>query len=55
VEVDLEGYSGHYRVEWFNPRLGNAHVQDQNLPGGRMSFIAPFTGDAVLYLNSAPR
>ncbi len=43
--------SGVYKYEWFNPGTGSVVSADRftTLDGSRL-FIAPFTGDAVLYL-----
>jgi hypothetical protein len=55
VEVDLQSYVGQFQVEWFNPRLNTTLVENKTLPGGRVVFVAPFTGDAVLYLSTDRR
>ncbi len=55
VEVDLQGYSGRYHVEWFNPRLNTTQAEDKHLPGGRVPFVVPFMDDAVLYLSVTRR
>ena len=42
------------RVEWFLPQLGRAFPGARPLPGGDYAVtIAPYTGDAVLYLKKA--
>jgi hypothetical protein len=55
AEVDLQEYAGRYRVEWFSPRLNITQAEEKHLPGGRVSFVAPFTGDALLYLSDERR
>ena len=48
--IDLTGALGVFKVEWFNPRTGEA-LQSAAVAGGvKRNFTAPFTGDAVLYL-----
>jgi hypothetical protein len=48
--VDLAGGRGTFDAEWFNPATGTAQGGTKAEGGGRRSFIAPFEGDAVLYL-----
>jgi hypothetical protein len=50
-EFTVDLIAGAYRFEWFNPlagkKAGDGTVTSE---GGRRSFVAPFEGDAVLYL-----
>ncbi len=48
--VDLSEASGTFAVEWFNPGTGNAIPANVTTGGGSQEFIAPFDGDAVLYI-----
>ncbi|MDP3089753.1 MAG: LamG-like jellyroll fold domain-containing protein, partial [Nitrospira sp.] len=51
--VDLT--SGTYTYEWFNPTTGAvAATGSVGAPGGPQAFTPPFSGPAVLYLNSNP-
>ena len=50
VSVDLSESSKAFHVEWFNPRTGTTTSGSNTVGGGRQSFTAPFSGDAVLYL-----
>jgi len=43
--------AGAYNYEWFNPALGSvAQIGATTTPSGNQTFVAPFGGDAVLYL-----
>jgi len=53
VEVNLSGSPVELLVEWFNPVDGTIIVRDMVYGGGSQSFIAPFRGDAVLYIYDA--
>lgn len=55
VEVDLQRQAGSYTVEWFQPRVGRTYLEQRRLLSGRVRFVAPFAGEAVLYLRSAQR
>jgi hypothetical protein len=51
VTIDLCEVVGNFAVEWFLPQLGRAFPGARPLPGGDYAAtIAPYTGDAVLYL-----
>ena len=50
VSVDLSVSSKVFQVEWFNPRTGQTMPGGTTVGGGRQSFTAPFSADAVLYL-----
>jgi hypothetical protein len=52
VEVDLAAAEGGLVVEWMHPIEGTI-TPDEPVPGGRQrKLIAPFPGDAVLYLRA---
>jgi len=53
VEVDLGGSSMELLVEWFNPADGTIIAGDTVYGGDVQSFVAPFNGDAVLYIYDA--
>lgn len=50
VTVDLSAASGQMAVEWFDPTRGRTQKADAAAGGGKTTFTAPFSGDAVLYL-----
>jgi hypothetical protein len=50
VEVDISQATEPLNVTWFNPSTGNFRPGGQTSGGRRMSFTAPFSGPAVLYL-----
>lgn len=50
IELDLQHFSGAFLVEWFNPQLDRTEVEQKRLPSGRVRLVAPFAGDAVLYV-----
>ena len=51
--VELTGFPGELRQEWFNPAEARS-VNGPVVPGGaRRRFESAFSGDAVLYLHSA--
>ena len=59
VTVNLTGVSGQLTVEWFNPASGVSSPGGTVAGGAESQLTAPFTGDAVLYLqqtdaNSTP-
>ena len=51
VKVDLSAASGTLAVEWFNPNTGETVSAEEITGGGIQEFTAPFSGDAVLYVN----
>jgi hypothetical protein len=52
VTVDLSNTTGQLDVEWFNPVSGNLTTAITATGGGNRTFIEPFDGDAVLYIQS---
>lgn len=50
VTVDLSAASGTLAVEWFNPSTGEAMSAEAAAAGDIREFVAPFSGDAVLYI-----
>jgi len=50
LKIDLSGSSETCRVEWFNPRIGEAVDGGVVTGGGEKYFTAPLIGDAVLYI-----
>jgi len=50
VDVDLTGSPIKLLVEWFNPADGTFVMDDMVQGGATRSFVAPFSGDAVLYV-----
>lgn len=50
VIVNLSTVAGQLNVEWFNPGNGNTTTETPVAGGGSQTFIAPFSGDAVLYI-----
>jgi hypothetical protein len=51
VTIDLSDAPGEFSIEWFLPQLRRTLPGVRRLPGGDYaSTVAPFTGDAVLYL-----
>ena len=54
VGVDLSARAGAYLVEWFNPASGETITAEPVVGGSMLSFVAPFVGDAVLYLKLRP-
>jgi hypothetical protein len=50
VTVDLSEAKGELAVEWLNPENGLVTTGITTTGGGNRTFIAPFDGDAVLYL-----
>jgi hypothetical protein len=52
VRVDLSSTPGELTIEWFNPSTGVTMAGGTVSGGAKRAFIAPFTGDAVLYLYS---
>ena len=51
VTVDLSHTPGDLIVEWFNPNNGTTTLSGTATGGGSLTFSAPFSGDAVLYLH----
>jgi hypothetical protein len=52
VTLDLCEVRGQFAVEWFLPQIGRTLPGARPLPGGDYAVTtAPYTGDAVLYLN----
>ncbi|MCI0620546.1 MAG: DUF6298 domain-containing protein [Acidobacteria bacterium] len=51
VTVDLSGASGTFLVEWVHPVEGTITSGQPAIRGGKQSFTAPFSGEAVLYLS----
>ncbi len=52
--VDLAIAQGELAVEWFNPNNGLMTSGIKTTGGGNRTFIAPFDGDAVLYIRGDP-
>jgi hypothetical protein len=52
VTMNLSDSSGVLAVEWFNPRTGETIQGKTILGGGSRTLVAPFEGDAVLYLHA---
>jgi hypothetical protein len=51
VTLNLLGAAGAFAVEWFLPQLGRTFPGARPLTGGDFAVtVAPYTGDAVLYL-----
>ncbi len=50
VTVDLSAAAGQLSVEWFDPATGITVSGGATTGGAEGTFIAPFSGDAVLYL-----
>jgi len=50
VTVMLPEESCNFVVEWFNPRTGMTTEVEKYTSQGKTDFIAPFSGDAVLYI-----
>jgi hypothetical protein len=51
INVNLLHVSGGLNMEWFNPQTGASRHDDAVKGGTIQTFTAPFSGDAVLYLN----
>lgn len=54
IMIDLTATKGNLTVEWFNPSNGNTTSSGTVKGGAKRTLAAPFSGDAVLYLKSAP-
>jgi len=52
VTVDLSDRSGSVTVEWFDPSSGTTRRASPVEGGGPTTLQSPFTGDAVVYLES---
>jgi hypothetical protein len=52
ITVDLYPTQGEIQGEWFDPDQGLVVAGVSTTGGGRRSFVAPFEGDAVLFLES---
>lgn len=50
VQVDLTAVTGQFTVEWLNPETGDVFTGTTVDGNGVRNFIAPFSGDSVLYL-----
>jgi hypothetical protein len=50
VTLDLSSHPAKFAVEWFNPCNGKSTAGASVTGGTRLSFTAPFRGDAVLYV-----
>jgi hypothetical protein len=50
--VDLSGASGSFNVEWMNAANGATQAGNAVNGGSQIIFTAPFSGDAVLYLQN---
>lgn len=50
VRVDLTAVSGTLDVEWLNPATGELYTGATVSGGAQRNLVAPFSGDAVLYL-----
>lgn len=50
AKVDLSATKGNLLVEWFDPNRGLVFDGTRTVGGGNRSFVAPFEGDAVLYI-----
>lgn len=50
VTVDLSATTGLLVVEWLNPQTGEVTESGTVTGGNTRTFVAPFSGDAVLYL-----
>jgi len=51
VRVSLSAAKGRLAVQWIHPSTGKAIAADPVTGGGDREFVAPFAGDAVLYLS----
>lgn len=52
ITVDLSSATGDMSVEWFDVSSGLSTTGIKTTSGGYRSFVAPFDGDAVLYIRS---
>jgi hypothetical protein len=50
VKVDLSNSPVELLVEWYDPEDGTVVIGDKVQGGTTLSFVAPFSGDAVLYI-----
>jgi hypothetical protein len=50
VRADLTAVSGTLSVEWLNPETGELYTGATVSGGAQRNLVAPFSGDAVLYL-----
>jgi hypothetical protein len=55
VTVDLTRTAGALEVEWFNPVTGETVPSGSVAGGAVVQFIAPFSGEAVLYIYRSDR
>jgi hypothetical protein len=55
VTLDLSSYPAEFLVEWLNPCSGEITTASSVRGGTILSFIAPFKGDAVLYVRKESR
>jgi len=51
--VNLSGVSGQLAAEWMNPATGTKTGGAPVSGGSTLTFTPPFSGDAVLYLNTS--
>lgn len=54
VTIDLRATKGKLTIEWFNPSNGSKFDGGTVKGGAKRILTAPFSGDAVVYLKSAP-
>ncbi len=52
VTINLNGVTGTFTIEWFNPSNGQTITAGTVNGGASRTLTAPFSGDAVLYLKS---
>jgi len=52
VTLLLPEESGTFAVEWFNPRTGLNTEAETSIAQGKTELTAPFSGDAILYMQS---
>ena len=50
VTLDLSSHPEEFRVEWLNPSSGEIKKGGSVKGGTKLSFTAPFKGDAILYV-----
>ncbi|MEO8048400.1 MAG: DUF6298 domain-containing protein [Nitrospirota bacterium] len=53
VEVELSDMSTSFAVEWFDPKNEQTIRNEISSSGGKKTFVAPFDGEAVLYIRSS--
>lgn len=52
VDIDLTGTTGTFNVEWLDPHTGAIKAGGSAKGGALRKFVAPFDGDAVLYMSN---